>query len=75
MSDAINIGESTNSGLERGKGLADKNEDVKAMPITAPGTTFDDVIYSDSSTAPSKLWLPEGLSAAREMACSSPAPI
>lgn len=51
MSDAINIGESTNSGLERGKGLADKNEDVKAMPITAPGTTFDDVIYSDSSTA------------------------
>ena len=49
MSDAITVGSSAS--VEKGKGLAGKNADVKAVPITAPGTTFLDVVYSDAITA------------------------
>jgi hypothetical protein len=49
MSDAIDIGETT--GPVKGEGLPGKNADVKAVPISAPGTTFDDVAYSDNIAA------------------------
>lgn len=48
MSDAINIGENTGAGPSKGAGLAGKSADVKAVPITKPGTTFGDVVYSDN---------------------------
>lgn len=40
ISDAISIGEGGES--TKGTGLPGKHADVKAMPITAPGTTFED---------------------------------
>jgi hypothetical protein len=49
MSDAISIGEG--SGPVKGEGLPGKHTDVKAMPVTAPGTTFDDVVFSENITA------------------------
>ncbi|MCQ2566256.1 MAG: S-layer homology domain-containing protein [Clostridia bacterium] len=49
MSDAINIGSSAET--QKGSGLPGKHEDVKTVPITKPGTTFEDVMYSDSITA------------------------
>ena len=49
MGDAISIGEG--SGPSKGEGLPDKHADVKAIPITAPGTTFDDVVFSENITA------------------------
>ncbi len=49
MSDAIDVG--TAEGIKKGAGLAGKDPDVQAVPITKPGTTFDDVVYSDYITA------------------------
>lgn len=49
MSDAIDVG--TGQTATKGTGLEGKNADVKAVPITSPGTTFDDVVYSDNITA------------------------
>jgi hypothetical protein len=49
MSDAIDVG--AGQTVTKGTGLSGKNADVKAVPITKPGTTFDDVIYSDNVTA------------------------
>ena len=49
MSDALSIGEG--SGPVKGEGLPGKNAAVKAMPITAPGTTFEDVVFSENITA------------------------
>jgi len=51
MSDAINIGESTSKGPAKGAGITGKNADVKAVPVVKPGTSFDDVVYSDNITA------------------------
>lgn len=49
MGDAIKIG--TGNGTTKGEGLPGKHADVKAMPITAPGTTFDDLAFSENITA------------------------
>jgi hypothetical protein len=49
MGDAISIGKG--SGPVKGEGLPGKHTDVKAMPVTAPGTTFDDVVFSENITA------------------------
>ncbi len=49
MSDAITI--SGDSSQTSGTGLSGKHKDVKAVPITAPGTTFDDISTSDAVTA------------------------
>jgi hypothetical protein len=49
MSDALSISDSASSAI--GTGLEGKNADVKSVPITAPGKTFDDIIYSDSIAA------------------------
>ncbi len=51
MSDAINISASGKSGFASGKGLENKNADVRAVPISKPGITFDDVVFSDSISA------------------------
>jgi hypothetical protein len=45
----ISIGKG--SGPVKGEGLPGKHTDVKAMPVTAPGTTFDDVVFSENITA------------------------
>jgi hypothetical protein len=49
MSDAIDVGIGTP--VEKGAGLEGKNADVKAVAITAPGTTFPDIVFSDNITA------------------------
>ena len=49
MTDALSIGAA--AGPEKGTGLPGKSADVKPVPITAPGTTFDDIISSDNITA------------------------
>lgn len=51
MSDSISIGEDGSTGLKKGEGLEGKHEDVKAMPVTAPGTNFDDIYNSASRSA------------------------
>jgi hypothetical protein len=51
MSDALHIGTGTGTNTVKGAGLEGKNADVKAVPITKPGTTFDDIVYSDEITA------------------------
>jgi hypothetical protein len=49
MSDAIDVGIGTS--VEKGAGLEGKNADVKSVAITAPGTTFPDIVFSDNITA------------------------
>jgi hypothetical protein len=49
MSDAVDVG--TGAVTQKGAGLVGKNADVKAVPITAPGTTFTDIAYCDEITA------------------------
>lgn len=51
MNDALSLGTGSGSGFGKGEGLEGKNEDVKAVPITTPGTNFDDVIDGDNITA------------------------
>ncbi|SHI14996.1 S-layer homology domain-containing protein [Sporobacter termitidis DSM 10068] len=51
MSDAISVGESTSTGPAKGAGLEGKNAAVKTVPITKPGTTFGDIIFSSEITA------------------------
>lgn len=51
MDDAIDIGESAGTGPAKGAGLAKKNADVKAVPITKPGTAFSDTAGSDAAGA------------------------
>ncbi len=51
MGDAISIGEGDPTAPGKGEGLPGKHEDVRSMPITAPGTTFDDIVYSENITA------------------------
>ncbi|HAE91440.1 MAG TPA: hypothetical protein DCG60_02170 [Tissierella sp.] len=41
MSDAINIGESPI--IKNARGLENKHQDIKIMPIVNPGTTFEDI--------------------------------
>lgn len=45
MNDAIDVGEAEET--TKGEGLGGKSADVTVVPITAPGTTFDDIVYSD----------------------------
>jgi len=49
MSDAMDVG--SGEGLTKGEGLSEKNADVKAVPISSPGITFDDIAFSESITA------------------------
>ena len=49
MSDPLFIGET--SGPAKGTGLPGKHQDVKAVPVTAPGTSFDDAVHSPAVTA------------------------
>lgn len=51
MSDSISIGEEGSTGLKKGEGLEGKHGDVKAMPVTAPGTNFDDIYNSANRSA------------------------
>lgn len=51
MSDSISIGEDGSTGLKKGEGLEGKHGDVKAMPVTAPGTNFDDIYNSANRSA------------------------
>lgn len=48
MSDAVDVGDSAGTGPAKGAGLAKKNADVKAVPITKPGTTFSDMAGFDT---------------------------
>ena len=50
MGDALSVPES-NGGPAAGTGLEGKHPDVQSVPITAPGTTFDDIIFNDAITA------------------------
>ncbi len=38
-------------GLKKGQGLEGKHADVRAVAITAPGTTFSDILFSNHITA------------------------
>ena len=49
MSDPISIGEV--AGPTKGTGLPGKHQDVTAMPVIAPGTTFEDAVHSPAVTA------------------------
>lgn len=51
MGDALKIGGSTAAGPEKGEGLNGKNADVKSVPITSPGITFDDISGHDNQSA------------------------
>lgn len=51
MSDAISVGEGEVVDLKKGEGLEGKHEDVKSMPIVAPGTTFEDIVFSPNISA------------------------
>ena len=51
MGDALSVAGSDGSGPVLGTGLEGKNPDVQSVPITAPGTTFDDIVFSDEITA------------------------
>ena len=50
MSDALSVSDAP-GGPAGGTGLPEKHADVRSVPITAPGKTFDDIIFSDSITA------------------------
>ncbi len=51
MGDALSVADSDGSGPVLGTGLEGKNPNVQSVPITAPGTTFDDIVFSDEITA------------------------
>jgi hypothetical protein len=51
MGDPLNIGEASDVGLVKGAGLEGKIPEVTAVPITKPGTTFDDIIFIDEISA------------------------
>ena len=51
MGDAISVNLTQGSGPAPGTGLPGKHADVKAVPITAPGTTFSDVKTHANKTA------------------------
>jgi hypothetical protein len=51
MTDALNIGSGSGTGLAKGQGLAGKNAAVKSVPVTAPGTTFGDIANSQNISA------------------------
>jgi hypothetical protein len=51
MSDALSVSDPEGNGPVSGTGREGKNPDVQPVPITAPGTTFDDVIFSGALTA------------------------
>ena len=51
MGDALSVADSDGNGPMLGTGLEGKNPDVQSVPITAPGTTFDDIVFSDEITA------------------------
>ncbi len=51
MGDALSVADSDGNGPMLGTGLKGKNPDVQSVPITAPGTTFDDIVFSDEITA------------------------
>jgi hypothetical protein len=51
MGDAISVKVSSSGGPVSGTGLPGKNADVKAVPVTAAGTTFSDVKTHANKTA------------------------
>ena len=51
MGDALSVADSDGNESVMGNGLEGKNPDVQSVPITAPGTTFDDIVFSDEITA------------------------
>ncbi|HPY99081.1 MAG: Endo-1,4-beta-xylanase A precursor [Firmicutes bacterium ADurb.Bin099] len=51
MSDAITVEGSIDITVKKGEGLEGKHKDVLPMPITAPGTTFEDITFSPNIAA------------------------
>lgn len=51
MSDAITVEGSVDITVKKGEGLEGKHKDVLPMPITAPGTTFEDITFSPNIAA------------------------
>lgn len=51
MSDAISIPDAVSSGQPKEPGLEGKHADVTPVPITAPGKTFPDIIFSSAIAA------------------------
>ncbi len=51
MNDAISFKDGGDTGLKKGEGLEGKHADVKSMPITAPGATFEDIFSSRNISA------------------------
>ncbi|WP_283673204.1 S-layer homology domain-containing protein [Butyricicoccus sp. Marseille-Q5471] len=50
MSDAIMVAD-TAAGSAAGEGLEGKHADVKSVPVSAPGVTFSDIIFSKNISA------------------------
>jgi len=51
MSDAVTVESSIDITVKKGEGLEGKHKDVLPMPITAPGTTFEDITFSPNIAA------------------------
>ncbi len=51
MSDAVTVEGSVDITVKKGEGLEGKHKDVLPMPITAPGTTFEDITFSPNIAA------------------------
>lgn len=51
MGDALSIPDAAQTGPAQGAGLEGKHSDVRAMPITTPGTTFEDIATSPAAAA------------------------
>lgn len=51
MSDALSIPDAVETETAKGQGLEGKDPAVTAQPITSPGKTFPDIVFSDQITA------------------------
>ena len=51
MSDALSIPDAVETETAKGQGLEGKDPAVTAQPITSPGKTFQDIVFSDQITA------------------------
>ncbi|MEG2421506.1 MAG: S-layer homology domain-containing protein [Oscillospiraceae bacterium] len=51
MGDSITIPDAVSTGAQKGQGLPGKHADVKSVPISAPGTTFEDAAFSPQIAA------------------------
>ena len=51
MSDAVTVEGSVDITVKKGEGLEGKHKDVLPMPITAPGTTFEDITFNPNIAA------------------------